>query len=217
MTATRSVTTPAAALPPSLRPPERRGPWAQTVSGGRWWYIDPQPEDVRWRDIAMALARVPRFGGHVSEDVPHYSVAQHCCIVCDWLPPTLRLAGLLHDAHEAYLGDLLTPLKAALAEAGGDQVVETWRQLVEVTDQAIHAAAGIALPSGGDALVIRHHDLRALATERRDLLAECEAPWTVQLPPPDRITIQPWGPLMAADQWLARLRRWLSADAPVHG
>jgi hypothetical protein len=189
----------------------RRTPWAQTASGGRWYYLEPAPGDVQWRDVAISLARVPRFGGHLAEDVPHYSVAQHCCLVSDRLPLDLRLAGLLHDAHEFVLGDRAAPLKQVLRVLGGADV---WETLERVTDEAIYGAAGITPPGTDTMARIGVEDLRALATERRDLLAECEAPWE-PLPKPWPITIQPWPPLRAADEYLARLRRLLPADAPV--
>lgn len=198
---------------PGASPAERSTPWGQTASGRRWWYLEPHAEDVHWRDVAISLARLPRFTGHMAEDVAHYSVAQHCCLVADRLPPELRLAGLLHDAHEFVLGDRARPLKQALELVGG---LDAWRLLEQVTDEAIYGAAGILPPADSIKARIAHEDLRALATERRDLLAECEAEWG-QLPKPWPITIQPWPTLKAADEWLTRLRRWLPPDAPVRG
>lgn len=60
--------------------------------------------------IASALSHINRFNGHVGA----YSVAQHCTLVALELPRELRLPGLLHDASEAYLGDVTSPLKAML-------------------------------------------------------------------------------------------------------
>jgi len=77
-------------------------------------YIDPLnpvPEKIAIEDIAHALAAIPRFGGHLS--VP-YSVAQHCCAVCDMLDDDLALEGLLHDASEAYLLDIPSPVKCRI-------------------------------------------------------------------------------------------------------
>lgn len=79
-------------------------------------FIDPlnlQPEDVNITDIAHALSQIPRFGGH-SRIL--YSVAQHCVWVAKELPEELRLYGLLHDASEAYLLDIPSPLKDRLPE-----------------------------------------------------------------------------------------------------
>jgi hypothetical protein len=60
--------------------------------------------------IARALSHINRYTGHVGR----YSVAQHCVHVCDNMPAGLKLDGLLHDAPEAYIGDVSAPLKALL-------------------------------------------------------------------------------------------------------
>lgn len=79
-------------------------------------YLDfenPKLEQVDVQDIALALSNTCRFGGHVSR---YYSVAEHAVRV-SWLMeergcyPEAQLAGLHHDSHEAYIGDLPTPLK----------------------------------------------------------------------------------------------------------
>jgi len=61
--------------------------------------------------IATALSNINRYTGHVGQ----YSVAQHCVLVSQQLPPHLRLSGLLHDAPEAYIGDVSSPLKRHIA------------------------------------------------------------------------------------------------------
>lgn len=63
--------------------------------------------------IAYALAHINRYTGHVGT----YSVAQHCVHVAEKLPDHLKLAGLLHDAPEAYIGDVSAPLKAVIADS----------------------------------------------------------------------------------------------------
>lgn len=81
----------------------------------RW--VDPTAmaaADIDIRDIAHALAMKCRYSGHCPG---FYSVAQHSVIVsrlCEKNP----LAGLLHDAHEAYLADIATPVKRSLRECG---------------------------------------------------------------------------------------------------
>jgi 5'-deoxynucleotidase YfbR-like HD superfamily hydrolase len=80
--------------------------------------LDPDPAEVDARDIAHALSNICRFSGHVRE---FYSVAEHCIRVSLELPPDLALAGLLHDASEAYLVDVPRPLKPALE---GYQIAE---------------------------------------------------------------------------------------------
>lgn len=105
----------------------------ETYPAGLWFdFADPRPEHIDLDDIATALARVCRFGGHVPR---HCSVAEHACLV-SWLVveaghPELALPALHHDDHEAYTGDLPTPLKNALEDAG------VYRPMVDSIDQAI--------------------------------------------------------------------------------
>lgn len=64
-------------------------------------------------DIAHALAHTSRFGGHLKK---HYSVAQHCVVGAMELEPEHQLAFLLHDATEAYIGDMPSPFKKLMPE-----------------------------------------------------------------------------------------------------
>lgn len=83
-----------------------------TISGRKFWPLDPRAEDIVIEDIAHALSMICRFNGHVKS---FYSVAQHCLIVSHHVPAEAALYGLLHDAAEAYLGDMSGPLKHDLS------------------------------------------------------------------------------------------------------
>lgn len=83
-------------------------PYITTIHGKKIDLISPSPSDIDIYDIAHALSMVCRFGGHTRH---HYSVAQHSVYVSKLVPPSLALVGLLHDAAEAYLGDMVSPLK----------------------------------------------------------------------------------------------------------
>ena len=89
-----------------------------TWSGGKFDFTNPDPESVHISDIAHALSLQCRFNGHINE---FYSVAEHSVLVADMLfekhaDPKLALTGLLHDAAEAYIGDVVSPLKHLLPE-----------------------------------------------------------------------------------------------------
>ncbi len=94
---------------------QRHGDWFQTFTGRKFWPLDPLPEDIFIEDIAHALSLITRFGGHIPEP---YSVAQHSLIVASYSGPdtVLALCGLMHDAPEAYLGDMVAPLKRGMPE-----------------------------------------------------------------------------------------------------
>lgn len=90
---------------------QRIGKPIRTFSG-KWIYpLDPRLDEIDLGDIAHALSNLCRFTGHCQ----FYSVAEHSCYVAATVTdPRLRLPALLHDAAEAYLGDIAAPNKGAL-------------------------------------------------------------------------------------------------------
>jgi hypothetical protein len=111
------------------------------LSGRRLDLLDPSPMDIEIIDIAHGLARVARWNGQtVGEHA--FSVAQHCLVVEEImvhiqpdLEPRWRLAGLLHDAPEYVIGDMISPFKAAL---GVD-----YRTFEDRLETAIHVRFGL--------------------------------------------------------------------------
>ena len=92
---------------------ERKGEWQQTFLGGQFYLLDPRPEEIDIRDIAHALSNTCRYRGMC---LRYYSVAEHCVLLATYAQSVGRpmsdvLALLLHDAHEAYTGDVTTPYK----------------------------------------------------------------------------------------------------------
>lgn len=83
----------------------------RTFSGKMLNVVKPNPDHINIEDIAHALAVIPRFGGQTKL---FYSVAEHSIRVAELLPMELKLAGLLHDASEAYIGDVQSPIKILL-------------------------------------------------------------------------------------------------------
>jgi 5'-deoxynucleotidase YfbR-like HD superfamily hydrolase len=147
-------------------------------------------DDIVLEDIAHALSLQCRFSGHTST---FYSVAQHSILVAAALPTEYALTGLMHDASEAYLNDLASPVKNAPGLGEKYRYVE--RRLMQV----ISSRFGLIWPIP---IEVHQADLRMLETERRDLLAhndgtpELWEPWTGGIEPyPD--PIQPMPPLGA--------------------
>jgi 5'-deoxynucleotidase YfbR-like HD superfamily hydrolase len=91
-----------------------------TYSGIKFSLIDPKPENVRIEDIGKGLS----YKGHFSGQTPKFfSIAQHSVLVHDLIPkrarnknPEIAMLALLHDASEAYIGDMVKPLKVLLPE-----------------------------------------------------------------------------------------------------
>ena len=83
-----------------------------TYSGKIIDICNPTAEDLDIIDITYALSNIPRFAGQV----PFLSVAKHSLHVSELAPPELKLAALLHDASEAYIGDMISPIKNQMKE-----------------------------------------------------------------------------------------------------
>ena len=139
-------------------------PYVSTYLGNRFYLSLPHIDDVAIEDIAHGLAYQCRFNGQTRE---FYSVAQHSVMVMSLVPEEHRLAALLHDAAEAYLGDMVKPLKnlfPAFSEIEA-QVMAIIGQRFGVELAQLHRS-------------IKQADLIALATEKRDLMQHSTEPWT---------------------------------------
>jgi uncharacterized protein len=99
-------------ITPAFHPVERNTDGVyNTVSGKLIDLRNPSYEAIEIYDIANALAHICRFGGHSRN---FYSVAQHSLLVCALAPEELKKEALMHDAAEAYTGDVIKPLKNQL-------------------------------------------------------------------------------------------------------
>ncbi|HKJ94091.1 MAG TPA: phosphohydrolase [Gammaproteobacteria bacterium] len=139
--------------------------WILTYTGQQFDLLQPKADQISVTDIAHALAMTCRFGGHVER---FYSVAQHSVWVSKQVPDEKHaFAALLHDAAEAYVSDVVRPLKQWLPE---------FREIEDRVQAAIAERFGLSV----DELEhpeIKKTDMRALATERRDLMAVDNSAW----------------------------------------
>jgi 5'-nucleotidase len=169
---------------------ERAGDWMLTYTGLQFYPLDARIEDVCIEDIAHALANTCRFGGHCSG---FYSVAKHSLLVARILPTELKLQGLLHDATEAYIGDMVRPLKSFMPDYR-EVEDKLWRVIAEK----------FGLPETLDKAV-KHADNVILMTEKRDLLKPSIYSWGPELEVivPAEFTITPDSPMNMARVFLA--------------
>lgn len=184
-----------------------------TRSGRVFDLLDPRPEMIDIDVIAWSLAHRCRWGGHHG----WYSVAEHS-VLCSTIVGGDRrmfLAALLHDAHEAYVGDAPSPLKAAMRLVGkypSDFDNIDWRAAEAVAkrfDLADHPSTGITRLLTEDPLV-KLADLQMLWIEA-DHFAGTPGPphplehFGLERPPiPVRRSIERWSPGLAYTQFLKR-------------
>jgi uncharacterized protein len=134
-----------------------------TSSGVLFDLLNPTADDVRPLDIYRSLAHQCRFNGHTRR---HWSVAQHSVFVADIVKlwggtPTEQLQALLHDADEAYMGDVVTPVK---------QLMGGWPSLVRNINRAIGERFKVELATLPQ--IVTAADGEALDYERTRLLPE---------------------------------------------
>lgn len=126
-----------------------------TASGIMIDLLNPTTDMIQIEDIAQALSNYCRFGGHTRD---FYSVAQHSVLVCDLAPEWLKLEALMHDAAEAYLGDVIKPIKILL----GDVYAELEARFMKVIAQRFRL-------DHGKLAEVKQYDIEALELEHRYL------------------------------------------------
>lgn len=136
--------------------------WMLTASGKQFDPVDPQPDMIDLVDIAHGLANECRFAGQCRF---FYSVAQHSVLVSQIVSPAHAWEALLHDATEAYIKDIPSPVKRLLPD---------YRALEARIEAAIRVRFGLPAEKSSE---VAHADLVLLATERRDLMTSAGDPW----------------------------------------
>lgn len=169
------------------------------VSAGH--YVDlanPDPATIEVKSIAAALSKVCRFGGHCPK---FYSVAEHCihatALACsEGYAGDALTAVFLHDAAEAYIGDMVKPLKVTMPQYGeAEQRIEA----------AIQAAFGVDFSKWME--VIKRFDRAMLKAEKVTMWPEDTEKWAGFSEIEDRVVrFQFWEPSEAEIQFLAMAR-----------
>jgi hypothetical protein len=158
---------------------------------GLWFdFNDPQPDQICIEDIAHALAHICRYAGHSHT---FYSVAEHSVRVSFICAPGDELWGLLHDASEAYMGDIVAPLKRLLPD---------YQQIELKVQTAILQKFGLPLTPPS---TVKWADMTMLVTEAKEL---CHSNWDATVlgyePLPQQRIGHPLTPAEAKDDFITR-------------
>lgn len=169
------------------------GPFFETASGGRFFFQHPEKSDILIDDIATALSRICRFNG---QSLKFYSVAEHSVLMARYIWRTtddreLAFAALMHDAGEAYLGDVVKPLKSLLPD---------YQKIEQACDTAVLAVFGIETPLPP---AIKDIDTRILLAERAQALRNTDNDWGFDGIEPLPVTLHFWTAKMANVSFMA--------------
>jgi len=163
--------------------------WIETYDGGNFDFDHPENSTVRISDIAISLSRIPRFNGH---SLFHYTVAQHCVLMEKALRKTLpsaspleRLHVLLHDAAEAYIGDMARPLKYRDDMTG-------YRKLEKIVTDTIYSKLDVPLPTKEETQLVKEFDDRMLRTEAEALMTRLKDWRSVVVLEPLPVPVKSW-------------------------
>jgi len=174
---------------------DRMGDWFQTYPMQiQFWPLDPKPEEIFMEDIACSLSNMCRFTGHVKN---FYSVCQHSILVSKLCSPENALAGLMHDAAEAYMNDISRPIKPFLP---GFKEIEN--NILEM----IFIKYGIEWPIPDE---IHNIDRKLCITEARDLGHDITQWGEYGKTVPYDFKIEPLGPGESAQLFIHRFNELL--------
>lgn len=162
-----------------------------TYDGDFFDYENPEGHEYNINVIAHALSNLCRYGGHSND---FYSVAEHSVLVSRLLPRRLALVGLLHDASEAYCGDVASPLKRLIPE---------YRKIEDRVQAAIAKHFGLPFPFPEE---IHHADKVLYRTERASICSVDDTLWFTDLPEDKNIMIACMPPKDAKAFFLSRYK-----------
>ena len=152
--------------------------------------VENSMERLGIKSIARALSNVGRFNGHTRR---FYSVAQHSVFCSHLVAPEYAFEALMHDAHEALVGDMPTPLKRMLPD---------YQRLEKHVERVFRVHNGLPVETSA---AVKEADLIMLATEKRDLMPG-GGEWDILagIEPTDRFHITPQDPVAAFEDFVYR-------------
>jgi hypothetical protein len=168
-----------------------RGPTITLRSGAEFDLLDPWGSDFTLHDVAHGLAHICRYAGQCSG---FYSVAEHSILVSE-VAAGCEMQALMHDAAEAFLGDVTRPLKQLLPE---------YKKIEANVEAAIFARFGIEQSARS---AVKAADLRVLAAEQQQIMPAGTDAWAARsgvYPAPVKVRFLP--PETACERFLWRYK-----------
>lgn len=175
-----------------------RGDWFLSYTGNKVYPLDLLPNDIDIADIAHSLSNICRFGGHCNE---FYSVAQHCVLMTLHVDTQFKKVSLLHDATEAYCGDMVRPLKHQIPQYKEIEA-SIWRSICTRFNLPIDLPQEVLIA-----------DARILLSEKRDLVNNNGHVWSYpqcafpDIEPYPELII-PWSPYHSRREFLSFYERF---------
>ena len=158
--------------------------WLETFTGERFYFFSPTADMVHMDDIVEGLCKIARFNGQTSK---FYSVAEHSVLIAHYIlkrtgDPRLAYTGLMHDAAEAYIGDMARPVK---------QTLPGFKEIEIGIDRVVSDRFGTTYPFPD---IVKECDSRILVDERKQAMSDSGNDWGVDALEPLGVTIEFWSP-----------------------
>ena len=171
--------------------------WIETYSGERFELQSDCIGQVDPIDIAHALSMLVRYNGHVKSTHTHYSVAEHCCHLTDYVLNKHSslidaLTILHHEDPEAYIGDLARPVK---------QLCPDFSKLEDRLARRMAKRFGTTYPFPD---WLKEYDARILCDEREQVMNKTDHEWPSDHLQPLGIQVACWHPSRAKYEWMRR-------------
>lgn len=167
--------------------------WMQTFNGTPFYPLDPNPDDIHIESVAHSLSMLCRYNGHC---IRFYSVAEHSVLMSHTVDPENARWALMHDAVEAYLGDMVRPVKYKMPE---------FMAIEDNLDVVIAGKFRLGWPMPAQ---VKEHDTRIVVDEREQNMAPAHLPWELlDGCKPLGVTIQCWSPDRAEAEFMSRYRQ----------
>lgn len=163
-----------------------------TISGRFFDLLAPDKYEFQIEEIAHALSNICRYTGHSEV---FYSVAEHSVLVSRLVPEKYALCGLLHDASEAFVGDVSSPLKKLLPD---------YRRIEDSIQAAIAAQFNLPYPFPGE---IHEADKRMYWNERKGVApGPRDQLWNQEFAAARKVSAEGWAPKKAARHFIQRYK-----------